>query len=80
VTGQISTAEGKAAALVSSGNAANAGMVDDVETLQTLSSMVKNNDQNIVVAASRTLSTSQKTIDRAKVRCRTKPAAGSSIA
>ena len=52
---------------MSTGNAANAGIKDDAETLQTLSSMVKNNDQNIVVSASTVLSASQKTVDRAKV-------------
>jgi hypothetical protein len=67
LTGQISAAESKAAGAVSQGNLANAVIEGEVSNVKKLSTMVKNNDQNVVVAISKTLSSSKKTVDRSKV-------------
>jgi len=68
LTGQVSTAEGAAAAAVGVGSAANAIIKKEVSNVAFLSSMVKNNDQNVVVGISNVLSSAKKTVDRSKVR------------
>ena len=65
---QVSTSESRVVSAVVAGNTANAMINEQAALGTTLSSMVKNNDQNVVVAVSNTLSTHQKTVDRAKVR------------
>lgn len=63
---QVSTSESRAVGVVASGNTAVFNVNEASETVAILSKMVRNNDQNVVVAVSKTFSGIKKTADQAK--------------